>query len=142
MEKRADRTFHKRVTVAVWCGIVIFACLAFYFFLTKIAILGLLVSIIVVGMVERSIHTTYLFHRVKPIDMEEEMEFLTIDSGRFSGKKHIAIKDIRQVTQMKTAFGIDHYLLLECRNGKLESVQPVNEEGFLKELKRRKHEYT
>ena len=89
MEKRADRTFHKRVTVAAWCGIVIFACLAFYFFLTKIAILGLLVSIIVVGMVERSIHTTYLFHRVKPIDMEEEMEFLTIDSGRFSGIKNL-----------------------------------------------------
>lgn len=91
-------------------------------------------------MVERSIHTTYLFHRVKPIDMEEEMEFLTIDTGRFSSKKHIAVKDIRQVTRMKTAFGIEHYLLLECQEGELESVQPTNEEGFLKELMRRKHE--
>lgn len=140
MEKRANRTFHKRVTVAAWCGVALFTGLAFYFFLTKVAILGLLVTIVVVGMIERCIHTNYLFHRVKPIDMEEEMEFLTIDQGRFSSKKHIAIKDIRQVTRMKTAFGLDHYLLLECENGKLESVQPANEESFLEEIKKRKDE--
>lgn len=104
--------------------------------------MGLLVAIIVVGMVEKCIHTHYLFHRVKPIDMEEEMEFLTIDSGRFSSQKHIAIKDIRRVTRMKTAFGLDHYLLLESQNGKLEGIQPANEGGFLKELKTRMHEQT
>ena len=137
---RADRTFHKRITVAAACGIAIFSILAFYFFCVKMAIVGLLLGIIVVGMIERSTHTLYMFHRAKPIDLDREMEFLTIDLGRFSRKKHIAICDIRQVTKIKTAFGIDHYILMELRDGKLESVQPANEVLFLEELKKRQHE--
>ncbi len=135
-----DRTFHKRITVAAACGIAIFAMLAFYFFCTKVAILGLLMGLLVVGMIERSIHTLYTFHRVKPIDLEEELEFLTIDAGRFSRKKHIAIRDIRQVTRMKIAFGLDHYLLITFGDGSMESVQPANEARFLEELKKRQHD--
>ncbi len=137
---RADRTFHKRITIPAACGIALFSILAFYFFCVKMAIVGLLLVIIVVGMIERSTHTLYTFHRVKPVNMDDEMEFLSIDLGRFSSKKHIALRDILQVNIMKTAFGMDHYILITLVDGKMESVQPANEEHFLEELKKRQHE--
>ena len=63
-----DRTFHRRFTVGAKSGIALFSLLALYFFWTKTAVIGLLLLIVVVGMIERVIHTTYTFRRVKPID--------------------------------------------------------------------------
>lgn len=128
------------MTIPTVCGIAIFSVLAFYFFCVKVAILGLLLGIIVVGMIERGTRTIYVFHKVKPIDLDEELDFLTIDAGRFSRKKHIAVRDIKQVTRMNAAFGIDHYVLIEFGEGNLESVQPADEARFLEELKKRQHE--
>ena len=108
-----DRRFHQRFTVAAKSGIALFVLLAFYFFWAKKAIVGLFLIIIVVGMIERVIHTSYIFRRVKPIDR---------------------IK----VTPMKSNFGLSHYLLLEYGAGNLTTVMPENEQAFIEELKRRR----
>lgn len=132
-----DRTFHKRFTVQAKCGIALFALLAGYFFWVKVAVIGILVAIVVVGMIERILHTTYTFRRVKPIDRDEEMDFIVIDEGRFSGKKNIPVCDIVRVDSMKSWLGIDHALVIEYGAKHLVSLQPDNEEGFRREIERR-----
>lgn len=84
-----DRTFHKRITLPVRLGMGLFTVLAVYFFWVKTAILGILVAIVIVGMIERILHTTYTIRRVKPIDRDEEMDFLIIDEGRFSTNRNV-----------------------------------------------------
>ena len=132
-----DRTFHKRFTVPAKCGIALFTLLAAYFFWVKVAIIGILLAIVIVGMMERILHTTYTFKRVKPIDRDEEMDFIVIDEGRFSGQKTIPVCDIVRVDSMKVCLGLDHALVIEFGHGHLVSLQPDNEEGFKKEIKKR-----
>lgn len=132
-----DRTFHKRFTLPAKCGVLIFILLAGYFFWVKTAIIGILLAIVVVGMIERILNTTYSFRRVKPIDRDEEMDFIVIDEGRFSAKKTIPVCDIISVEPMKTCWGLDHALVIEYGAKHLASLQPDNEESFMKEIKKR-----
>ena len=133
----ADRTFHKRFSLTARIGVVVFALLAGYFFWVKMAIIGIFLAIIIVGMIERILHTTYTFRRVKPIDRDEEMDFIVIDEGRFSSKKTIPVCDIISVTPMKACFGLDHALIIEFGHKRMVSLQPDNEEGFVKEVEKR-----
>ncbi len=48
-----DRTFHKRFSVPAKCGVAVFALLTGYFFWVKVAIIGILLAIVIVGMIER-----------------------------------------------------------------------------------------
>ena len=132
-----DRTFHKRFTVTAKVGIVIFAVLAGYFFWVKTAIVGILLAIVIVGMIERILNTSYTFRRVKPIDRDDEMEYLIVNEGRFSGNKNIPVCDIVRMERMKSFFGLDHYLLIEYGAHHIVSVQPDNEEAFKKEVEKR-----
>ena len=83
----ANRTFHKRFTMSARIGIIVFALLAGYFFWVKMAIIGILLAIVIVGMIERILNTTYTFKKVKPIDRDDEMEYLIVNEGRFSQNK-------------------------------------------------------
>lgn len=132
-----DRIFHRRFTVGAKSGIALFSLLALYFFWTKTAVIGLLLLIVVVGMIERVIHTTYTFRRVKPIDRDEEHEFLVIDKGRLSTNVNIPVNEIVKVSTIRTVLGLGHYLLLEYGAGNMTGVEPENEEAFLNELKKR-----
>ncbi len=132
-----DRTFHKRFTVTAKVGIMIFAILAGYFFWVKTAIIGILVAIVIVGMIERILNTSYTFRRVKPIDRDDEMEYLIVNEGRFSGNKNVPVCDIIRVERMKSFFGFDHYLLIEYGAYHIVSVQPDNEEAFEREVWKR-----
>ncbi len=134
-----ERTFHKRITLTAKAGIALFSLLALYFFWIKVAIVGILVAIVVVGMIERILHTRYTFRRVKPIDMDEEMEFLIIDEGRFSSNRNVPLCDVTHTERVKSLFGLEHALLIEYGNvGNMVTVQPDNEEAFLKELSKGK----
>ena len=53
-----DRTFHKRFSVPAKCGVAVFALLTGYFFWVKVAIIGILLAIVIVGMIERILNTT------------------------------------------------------------------------------------
>lgn len=131
----ADRTFHKRFMVSAKCGIVFFALLAGYFFWVKMAIIGILLAIVIVGMMERILHTAYTFRRVVPIDRDEEMDFLVVDEGRFSSNRTVPVCDIIHVERVSCFFGLDHALVIEYGAHRLLTVVPDNEERFLKEIK-------
>ena len=109
----ADRTFHKRFNTTARVGVVVFALLAGYFFWVKMAIIGIFVAIIIVGMIERILNTTYTFKKVKPIDRDDEMEYLIINEGRFSSNRNVPVCDIISVHTAKTFLGLDHCLVIE-----------------------------
>ena len=141
-----DRTFHKRITLPVRLGMGLFTALAVYFFWVKTAILGILVAIVVVigflevtgvRMIERILHTTYTIRRVKPIDRDEEMDFLIIDEGRFSTNRNVPLCDVVRVESIRCFFGLDHCLLIEYGAGNMVTVQPDNEEGMKKAIAER-----
>ena len=127
-----DRTFHQRVSPASACGILAFALLALYMFWTKNALVGCLLAAVVVLMIERVVHTTYVFRRN---DGEEEM--LYIDNGRFSKTRRIRVNDIVSCRKMSTGFGLSQYVLLQCGHKRLVSVQPDNADAFIDEIRKR-----
>lgn len=127
-----DRTFHQRVSPASACGILAFALLALYMFWTKNALVGCLLAAVVVLMIERVVHTTYVFRRN---DGEEEM--LYIDNGRFSKTRQIRVNDIVSCRKMSTGFGLSQYVLLQCGHKRLVSVQPDNADAFIDEIRKR-----
>lgn len=133
----AQRIFHHRLTVGFQCGLILFSLLVIYLFWIKQAMIGLIVVVIIVGMIERVLHTTYTFLRTKPIDRDEEMEFLVINKGRFSVNRTIALRDIIKCTRMRTNFGLSHYLLIEYGAHHLVAVQPNQEQSFIEELTKR-----
>lgn len=115
----------------------LFTMLVVYLFWIKQAVFGLLVVIIIVGMLERMLHTTYTFACVKPVDRDEEMEFLLIDKGRFSRNQSIPLRDVLQCKVMYVNFGLSHYLLIEYGAHHLVAVQPEDERAFVEELTKR-----
>ena len=127
-----DRTFQQRVSPASACGILAFALLALYMFWTKSALVGCLLAAVVVLMIERVVHTTYVFRRN---DGEEEM--LYIDNGRFSKTRQIRVNDIVSCRKMSTGFGLSQYVLLQCGHKRLVSVQPDNADTFIDEIRKR-----
>lgn len=133
----AQRVFHQRLTLGFKCGLALFTMLVVYLFWIKQAIFGLLVVIIIVGMIERVLHTTYTFACVKPIDRDEKMEFLLIDKGRFSRSQSVPLRDVVQCKVMHTNFGLSHYLLIEYGAHHLVAVQPKDEQAFVEELTKR-----
>lgn len=132
-----DRTFHKRFSVPAKCGVAVFALLTGYFFWVKVAIIGILLAIVIVGMIERILNTTYTFRRVQPIDRDEEMDFIVINEGRFSRNQTIPVCDIVSVEPMNTCWGLDHALVIQVGANKLVSLQPDNEEIFIREIEKR-----
>ena len=131
----ADRTFHKRFTLTARIGVAVFAILALYFFWVKLAIIGIFVAIIIVGMIERIQNTTYTFKMVKPIDLDEEMEYLIINEGRFSSNRNVPLCDVTDVHIVKTFFGLDHCVVNEYGHKNIVTVQPDNEEAFMERIK-------
>ena len=133
----ADRIFHKRFNTTARVGVVVFALLAGYFFWVKMAIIGIFVAIIIVGMIERILNTTYTFKKVKPIDRDDEMEYLIINEGRFSSNRNVPVCDITSVYTTKTFLGLDHCVVIEYGHHNMVTVQPDNEEAFEKEISKR-----
>ncbi len=133
----ANRTFHKRFTMSARIGIIVFALLAGYSFWVKMAIIGILLAIVIVGMIERILNTTYTFKKVKPIDRDDEMEYLIVNEGRFSQNKNVPVCDIISVKTVKTFMGLDRCLVIEYGHHHIVAVQPDNEGAFEKEIKKR-----
>ena len=132
-----DRTFHQRFTSSAKWGIALCSLLTLHFFWVQKAVVGLLLVIVIVGMIDRVLHTVYIFRRVKPIDREEEHEFLVIDKGRFAANVNIPLEEITEVTERKTRYG-GRYLLIVYGPGNMVSVQPDNDKLFLEELNKRR----
>ena len=126
-----DRLFHQRFTLASKCGIMILTLLAGYLLWMRSAanaLLGFVVVIILVVIIERVIHTVYIFTSAGN---------LVIDHGRFARKITIPVNEIIKSTVVNTPMGLSHYILLEYGAEHFVSVQPENYEAFIEELRRR-----
>lgn len=125
-----DRTFHHRFTVGAACGIVLFLLLAAYAFWAKSPVVGCLLALALVVTAERSLHKKYIFHGGD----------LTIYNGRLGRSKTIGVAGIKSCRPMTSVFGMVHYLLIAYGDGRVEAVQPDNEQAFVDCLKKRKNE--
>lgn len=128
---KPKRVFHQRFTLAAKCGIAICVLLMFYFFWVKAAIVSLFLLIIAVGIMERVFNTTYT------IGESEGQYFLLVEKGRFSFPTMLPVSDITRLTPMRRLFGLSRYLLVEYGQGRLLSVEPDDEDGFVAEIKKR-----
>lgn len=93
-------------------------------------LVALFLVIVIVMMMERLLHTTYVF----------EHHQLKIMRGRFSRPITIHVGDITNAKVVTHRFLPVRYILIEYGRGKTIGVQPVNEQGFLNEIKKRQNE--
>lgn len=122
-----SRTFHHRFTIGSKCGVVLLAALALYLFWVKAVIFGMVVVILNVLVMERVLHSEYVFRD----------GFLEIRRGRFSKRRLIPLVEITSCRPMTTTFGMVRYLLIGYGNGRYAAVQPEQEASFVQFLKSR-----
>lgn len=119
------RTFHHRFTLGARCGILLCAACALYLFWVKAVVAALLLTIVVVVLTERVLHSEYVVGE----------GVLRICRGRFSKERTIRLEDIVECTARRGAFGLSHFLVLEMKEGRLILVEPENEDAFIKAIK-------
>ena len=83
---------------------------------------GVVFTIITILVIDRLLHTSYII----------EDGVLTIERGRFGGKKSINISDIGNVEKVKTLF--THYVLVEYSGMKHAAISTINEDAFIKAI--------
>ena len=109
--------------------------LAVYFFWVKLPLPALCCMVFLVFVVERLIHTFYVF---------ADDGCLYIHQGRFSKVRKLALSDIREaavVSPSSLAFLKSRdTVMLELRDGSLRFITPSPAEEFCRYLKRRKEE--
>lgn len=122
-----SRTFHHKFTIGAKCGVLFFVFLAFYLFWVKAFLIGLLLVFLAVFLMERSLHSEYIFS-------DEE---LTIYRGRFGGSKILPLSQIRSCRPQVANFGLSRFLVLEYGDNRYATVQPDQEASFVKCLRER-----
>lgn len=126
-----NRTFHYRVSCVNYIAIFMVAAAALFFFWNRSAINAVVAFLLVIAallMIERIIHTVYLF---------TSDDRLVIDKGRFSRPLSVPVHDIISVKTVRPALLPVRYVVVEYGAGHVVSVQPVNEEAFIGEIRRR-----
>lgn len=130
------RTFHSKLNrkTLVFC-LLPATVLAVYFFWVKLPLPALCCMVFLVFVVERLIHTFYVF---------ADDGCLYIHQGRFSKVRKLALADIREaavVSPSSLAFLKSRdTVMLELRDGSLRFITPSPAEEFCRYLKRRKEE--
>ena len=128
------RTFQHRVTAVGMTVPLVTAVLALFFLwhrTTVHVIIGLGMVLVVVILMERLLHTQYLF------DGEE----LIIRKGRFDKEERVNVKEITRITRIRRQWLCLDYLLICYGAGHETAVQPQSEEAFLQEIKRRQNDH-
>lgn len=122
-----NRIFHQRFTVLAKCSILFLAALCLYCFWHKMAIEGAVVMAVLIGAVERILHTTYTI-------TDDE---LIIYRGRFSKPRQIRIEAITRFQKMRPLLETSYYLLVHYAIDKMVAVQPENCDDFIQEIQKR-----
>ena len=91
-------------------------------------VVGLAMIVLAALTVERAVHTVYLLTSDKR---------LVIDGGRLSRRVVVPLSDIREVRRVEGRLLLKPYIAVEWGGGHVVSVQPDNEDGFIREIKRR-----
>ena len=125
------RTFHYSVSLLNYVAIAVVAAAALCMFWHRSAagaVAGLALMMAVVLMVERIVHTAYVF---------TADGMLIISKGRFSRRVAIRITDIVSVERVRAGVLGVRYVLIRYGAGREVSVQPAGEEAFVGEITRR-----
>jgi len=131
--ERKDRSFKRRLeNMALAIPLLLVAMIVVVMWHRSLAnaLVGLLLAILLVLVLERMLHTEYRF----------EGDMLVVIRGRFAKRKNIPLNEIIRVVPVKGKLLVTHYLLIEYGAGREQAVQPMNEEAFLNEIKKRQNE--
>lgn len=128
------RTFHSKINkVTLFCCLLPATVLAVYFFWVKMPLAALVFMLLVVVVIERLIHTSYIF---------TDDGMLWIDKGRFSKKTRIALTDIREAEVVRTSaislLKNRETVMLTMQDGSMRFVAPFPAEDFCRYLNHRK----
>lgn len=129
--KNMNRTFHYRVSFLNYAAIVVVAACALFALWHRSAgnaVLGVVLMAAVVLMVERIIHTSYVF---------TDDGMLVVCKGRFSRTRAIRVGDIVSAEIVRAGLLPVRYVLVRYGAGREVSLQPVNDEAFISEIRRR-----
>lgn len=128
------RTFHAQINKkTLFFCLLPSAVLAIYFFWIKVPLLALVFMVFMVFVVERLIHTMYVF---------TDEDRLIISQGRFSKKKILLLKDIEKVEKLKSSslslLRQDDVVMLTNKNGSIRLITPFPADEFCKYFNQRK----
>lgn len=126
-----NRSFHYRASWLNYTCIIVVAVAAMYSLWHRSvvnAIVGFLLMGVVVLMIERIIHTVY----VLTADGR-----LIICRGRFSREMSVPVNEIIRMSVIRPKLLGVRYILIEYGAGHETTVQPVNEEAFMREVRDR-----
>lgn len=126
-----NRTFHYKASFLNYVAVVVVAVgalLVFWHRSAVNAVVGVALMIVIILMVERIIHTAYVF---------TDEGLLVVNNGRFSRSLSIRVSDILSAEVVRAGVLPVRYVLIKYGAGHEVSVQPDNEEAFIREIKRR-----
>lgn len=126
-----NRSFHYRASWLNYTCIIVVAVAAMYSLWHRSvvnAIVGFMLMGVVVLMIERIIHTVY----VLTADGR-----LIISRGRFSRELSVPVNEIIRMSVIRPRLLGVRYILIEYGAGHETTVQPVNEEAFMREVRDR-----
>lgn len=126
-----NRSFHYRASWLNYTCIIVVAVAAMYSLWRRSvvnAIVGFMLMGVVVLMIERIIHTVY----VLTADGR-----LIISRGRFSRELSVPVNEIIRMSVIRPRLLGVRYILIEYGAGHETTVQPVNEEAFMREVRDR-----
>lgn len=126
-----NRSFHYRASWLNYSCIIVVAAAAMFSLWHRSAVnalVGFLLMGIVVLMIERIIHTVYVL---------TSDGHLIISRGRFSRTFSIPVNEIIRIRVVRPGLLGVRYILIEYGAGHETTVQPVNEDVFLREVRER-----
>lgn len=126
-----NRSFHYRASWLNYTCIIVVAVAAMYSLWHRSvvnAIVGFLLMGVVVLMIERIIHTVYVL---------TSDGRLIISRGRFSREMSVPVNEIIRMSVIRPKLLGVRYILIEYGAGHETTVQPVNEEAFIREVRDR-----
>lgn len=126
-----NRSFHYRASWLNYTCIIVVAVAAMYSLWHRSvvnAIVGFMLMGVVVLMIERIIHTVYVL---------TSDGRLIISRGRFSREMSVPVNEIIRMSVIRPKLLGVRYILIEYGAGHETTVQPVNEEAFMREVRDR-----
>lgn len=115
-----------------WAAILMFALGALYGFWHRensiLVVLGVMFVLLTMVALDKALHTIYVL---------TDDGKLTIRRGRFKNSKTILLADIKEVKTLPLAFRLGSYVLIELKDGKVESIQPETSEAFIAAIRKR-----
>ena len=132
-----NRLFHARIVMGQYVALVLLAaCMLHGFWYRQIG-LAVVFMLLLILCIEKLIHTTYTL---------TSDGRLVLYRGRFLRTKEIWLQEITSVEQISSMkigkWAVMHYVLVKYEENRCEAFLPVNEEEFIRILKKRIQEVT